>query len=155
MYLLKTMLEPFELIQGEYMISTDRNKLDLKMIHWFLSTQAYWSPGIPFEKVQRASERSLCFGIYYENIQIGYSRIISDYTSIAYLGDVFILKEFRGKGLSKWLMTTIRSHPDLQGLRRWILLTKDAHELYKRTGWSEIAQPDLWMEIHQKDIYER
>lgn len=146
-------MKPLEIIQGEYLISTDRNKLDLNMIHWFLSTQAYWSPGIPFEKVQKASEHSLCFGIYYREKQIGYARIISDYTSIAYLGDVFILMEFRGKGLSKWLIRAIQLHPELQGLRRWILLTKDAHGLYKQTGWNEIAQPDLWMEIHQKDIY--
>lgn len=144
------MFDPFELKHGEYLISTDRNKLDLNMIYWFLSTQAYWSPAIPFEKVQRASEHSLCFGVYFGDKQIGYARIISDYTSIAYLGDVFILKEFRGQGLSKWLMQTIQSHPDLQGLRRWILLTKDAHGLYKQTGWNEIAQPELWMEIHQK-----
>lgn len=140
-------------MHNEYFISTDRRKLDLAMIHHYLSTESYWSPGIPFETVQRASEHSLCFGVYHGDRQIGYARIISDYTTIAYLADVFILAEYRGNGLSKWLIKTIQSHPDLQGLRRWILLTKDAHGLYKQSGWSEIAQPELWMEIHQKDVY--
>ena len=142
-------------MHSEYIISTDRRKLDLVMIHHYLSTESYWSPGIPFETVKRASEHSLCFGVYHGDQQIGYARIISDYAIIAYLADVFILTEHRGNGLSKWLMQTIQSHPDLQGLRRWILLTKDAHGLYKQSGWNEIAQPELWMEIHQKDVYSR
>jgi N-acetylglutamate synthase-like GNAT family acetyltransferase len=139
--------------QGDCLISTDRDKLDLNMVHRYLTTESYWSPGIPFDTVKQASEHSLCFGVYHKDKQIGYARIISDYTTIAYLADVFILSEFRGNGLSKWLIKTIQSHPDLQGLRRWILLTKDAHGLYRQTGWKDIAQPELWMEIHQKDIY--
>ena len=154
MYILIHM-ESYQAVQGEYMISTDWNRLDLGMIHTFLSNEAYWSKGIPFNVVVRASKHSLCFGVYHRDKQMGYARVISDYTTIAYLGDVFILPEYRGRGLSKWLIGSIQSHPDLQGLRRWILLTKDAHGLYKGLGWKSIAQPELWMEVHHKDVYKQ
>ena len=142
-----------EFYQDEFCISTDKSKLDLKMVHRFLSQESYWSKNIPFEKVEKAAANSLTFGVYDGEIQIGYARIISDYTSVAYLGDVFISPAYRGKGLSKWLLTIIMSYPELQGLRRWILLTADAHGLYKQFGWTEIAAPERWMEIHHKDVY--
>lgn len=142
-----------EFYQDEFCISTDKSKLDLKMVHRFLSQESYWSKNIPFEKVEKAAANSLTFGVYDGEIQIGYARIISDYTSVAYLGDVFISPAYRGKGLSKWLLTIIMSYPELQGLRRWVLLTADAHGLYRQFGWTEIAAPERWMEIHHKDVY--
>lgn len=142
-----------EFYQDEFCISTDKSKLDLKMVHRFLSEESYWSKNIPFEKVEKAAANSLTFGVYDGPVQIGYARVVSDYTSVAYLGDVFILPAYRGKGLSKWLLKIIMNCPELQGLRRWILLTADAHGLYKQFGWTEIASPERWMEIHDKEVY--
>ena len=139
--------------KGEFSISTDKSKLDVDSIHEFLSTKAYWCLNIPKETVQRAIQNSLCFGVYHNGKQIGFARIISDLATIAYLGDVYILEEYRGKGLSKWLMEIIMAHPDLQGLRRWILLTSDAHGLYRQFGWKEIAEPSKWMDRHNKNVY--
>ena len=139
--------------QDDYVISTDKSKLDLSLIHSFLSTQAYWSLNIPFAIVKRSVENSLCFGVYQGDRQVGFARIITDYATIAYLGDVFILPEHRGKGLSKRLVGEIMTHPDLQGLRRWMLLTSDAHGLYRQYGWTSIANPDRYMEIAKPDIY--
>lgn len=139
--------------QDDYVISTDKSKLDLSLIHSFLSTQAYWSLNIPFATVKRSVENSLCFGVYKGDRQVGFARVISDYATIAYLGDVFILPEHRGKGLSKLLVGEIMTHPDLQGLRRWMLLTSDAHGLYRQFGWKAIGGPDRFMEIANPDIY--
>jgi GNAT superfamily N-acetyltransferase len=136
-----------------FCISTDKGKLDVDAIHEFLSTKAYWCLNIPKDKVQTAIEHSLCFGVYEAQKQIGFARIISDFSTIAYLGDVYILEEKRGKGISKWLMETIMNYPDLQGLRRWILLTGDAHGLYRQFGWTDIADPTKWMELHNKNVY--
>lgn len=139
--------------KGEFSISTDKTKLQLDAIHEFLSTKAYWCLKIPKERVQTAIANSLCFGVYHKDKQIGFARIISDLATVAYLGDVYILEEYRGKGLSKWLVETIMAHPDLQGLRRWILLTGDAHGLYRQFGWTDIADPSKWMEVHNKNVY--
>lgn len=139
--------------RGEYQVSTDKERLDLEAVHRYLSQEAYWSPGIPFEVVKRAAENSLAFGIYQGNNQVGYARIISDYATFAYLADVFVLPEHRGKGLGKWLMEVIVSHPDLQGLRRWMLATRDAHGLYTGYGFKPLASPDRWMERHFPDVY--
>lgn len=141
------------LYKNDFCISTDKNRLDIDSIHQFLSTKAYWCLNIPREKVQRAIENSLCFGIHHHEKQIGFARIISDYATIAYLGDVYVMEDYRGKGLSKWLMETIMSHPNLQGLRRWILLTGDAHELYRQFGWTNIADPSKWMELYNREVY--
>jgi GNAT superfamily N-acetyltransferase len=138
---------------SDYFISTDAGRLDLPLIHHFLSTQAYWCLNIPFATVKRSVEHSLCFGVYLGSDQVGFARIISDYATIAYLGDVFILPEHRGKGLSKRLIGEIMAHPDLQGLRRWMLLTSDAHGLYRQYGWKPIAGPERFMEIANPDIY--
>lgn len=138
-----------------FSISTDNSKLDINSIHEFLSTKAYWSLNIPKDKVQMAIQNSLCFGVYQAEKQIGFARVISDFSTIAYLGDVYILEEYRGNGLSKWLMENIMNHPSLQGLRRWILLTGDAHSLYRQFGWSEIADPTKWMEFHNKNVYSK
>src|ERR1700692_2590361 len=136
-----------------FCISTEKARLDLKAIHHFLSTQAYWSLNIPFCRVEEAVEHSLNFGLYFKEQQIGFARVISDFSCIAYVGDVYVLPEFRGKGLSKWLMQTIMAYPELQGLRRWILSTADAHGLYKQFGWEPVAYPERWMEVHNRDVY--
>ena len=138
-----------------FCISTNKSKLDILAIHHFLSTEAYWNLGIPFETVKKSIDHSLNFGLYHNEQQIGFARIISDFSTIAYLGDVYVLPEFRGRGLSKWLMETITSFPELQGLRRWILLTGDAHGLYKQFGWKDISNPERWMELHNKDVYKK
>ncbi len=139
--------------RGEYLISTDKSRLDLTLIHNFLTT-SYWAAGIPLEVVRRSIEHSLSFGLYKEDQQIGYARVITDYATFAYLGDVFILEPFRGQGLSKWLMEVVVTHPDLQGFRRWILLTKDAHGLYKKVGFTGVATPERYMERFFPDVYE-
>ncbi len=139
--------------QGKYVISTDKSRLDLTVIHNFLTT-SYWAAGIPLEVVRRSIEHSLSFGLYKEDQQIGYARVITDYATFAYLGDVFILEPFRGQGLSKWLMEVIVTHPELQGFRRWILLTKDAHGLYKKVGFTEVKTPERYMERFFLDVYE-
>ena len=141
------------LSKGDYLISTDKRKLDINAVHEFLSKKAYWCLNIPIDKVQTAIENSLCFGVYKAEKQIGFARVITDFSTIAYLGDVYILEEHRGKGISKWLIEIIMNHPQLQGLRRWILLTGDAHELYRKYGWTDIADPTKWMELHHKNVY--
>ncbi|SEQ88917.1 GNAT family N-acetyltransferase [Neolewinella agarilytica] len=140
-------------MENKYQISTEKQLLDVEMIHDFLSTKAYWSLKIPKETVVKAIEHSLCFGVYEGNEQLGFARVISDYSTIAYLGDVFILEAHRGKGLSKLLMEAIMNHDELQGLRRWILLTGDAHGLYKKYGWKEIADSTVWLELHDPGVY--
>ncbi len=139
----------------EFCISTDKTKLDIDSIHEFLSTKAYWCLNIPKATVQIAIQNSLCFGVYRNEKQIGFARVITDFSTVAYLGDVYILEEYRGKGLSKWLIETIMVHPNLQGLRRWILLTGDAHGLYRKFGWTDIADPSRWMELHNKSVYSK
>ena len=139
--------------RGEYVISTDKSRLDLTVIHNFLKT-SYWAAGIPLEVVRRSIEHSLSFGLYKEDKQIGYARVITDYATFAYLGDVFILEPFRGRGLSKWLMEVVVTHPELQGFRRWLLLTKDAHGLYKKVDFTGVATPERYMERFFPDVYE-
>jgi GNAT superfamily N-acetyltransferase len=136
-----------------YTISTDKSEMDINAIHEYLSNHAYWCLNIPLDTLKKAMDNSLNFGIFYHSSQVGFARVISDNATIAYLGDVYILPEHRGMGLSKWMMETIMNYPGLQGLRRWILLTRDAHELYKKFGWNEIANPGSWMEKHDPDVY--
>jgi GNAT superfamily N-acetyltransferase len=141
-------------IEGrEYLVSTDPGRLDVTLIHDFLARQSYWARGIPCDVVERSLQHSLCFGIFHATEQIGLARVISDYATIAYLGDVFVLPGFRGLGLAKWLMECVVSHPRLQGLRRWILLTGDAHGLYEKFGFSRLARPESYMEKHDPDVY--
>ena len=140
--------------RADFLISTDRERLDLDLIHGFL-TNSYWAKGISREIVARSIEHSLCFGIYdAKGSQVGFARVISDRATYAYLGDVFLLESHRGRGLSKWLMECIVKHPELQGLRRWTLLTRDAHGLYSQFGFTPVKAPQWYMELHRPNIYE-
>ncbi|MET3499450.1 GNAT superfamily N-acetyltransferase [Mucilaginibacter rubeus] len=130
-----------------FMISTDKNLLNVDGIYDYLNNESYWAKGIPRQKLARAIENSMCFGIYLKNEQVGFARVVSDNATFAYICDVFILPGYRGIGLSKWLVQTIVKHPDLKGLRRWSLATKDAHNLYSQFGFSPISRPETWMEI--------
>lgn len=140
--------------KGDYEISTDPARVDVGMVHEFL-TNSYWAKGIPLETVRRSIENSIAFGVYYGRQQVGFARIISDLATFAYLADVFILPSYRARGLSIWLMECIVSHPDLQGLRRWMLATQDAHGLYAKFGFTPIKSSEPWMEIHRTDVYAR
>jgi GNAT superfamily N-acetyltransferase len=138
-------MEQQEWRRGEYTISTDRGRLDLPFVHDFLSARSYWARGRAFETVRRAAENSLSFGLYKGARQVGFARVVTDYATFAWLADVFVLEEFRGEGLGVWLVETALAHPELQSLRRWILATRDAHELYRRFGFKEIEQPQFYM----------
>lgn len=135
----------FELRQGEFIVSTDPARLDISVIHGFLS-RCYWSPGIPENTVRRAVANSLCFGAYHANQQVGFARIISDFATFAYLCDVFVIESFRRRGLSKLLMQAVIAHPDLQGLRRTCLFTRDAHALYAGFGFTPMPDATRYME---------
>jgi GNAT superfamily N-acetyltransferase len=140
--------------RDNYSISTDKSKLDIIMIHDFLS-HSYWAENIPVETVQRSIEGSLCFAVFDGEKQIGFARMITDKATFAYLADVFIIEAYRGRGLSKWLMEVIMTYSELQGLRRILLATRDAHELYKQFGFSPLTHTDRWMQIHNPDIYKK
>ncbi len=140
--------------KDEFILSTERDRLDLPFIHQFLSKEAYWSLNIPFEKVEKAADHSLNFGLYHQDRQIGYARIITDYSRVAYLADVFVIPAYRGKGLSKWLMEQIMNHPVLLEIRRWILHTSDAHGLYRQFGWTAAARPEIYMEKYNPNGYQ-
>jgi GNAT superfamily N-acetyltransferase len=132
--------------RDEYTISTDDALLDLPIIHDFIANQSYWGQGRKIETVQRSLANSLNFGIYKSDRLIGFARVVTDFATFAWVADVFILEGHRGLGLSKWLMETILLHPELQQFRRWVLATKDAHELYRRFGFRELKRPERWME---------
>ena len=139
----------------EFLISTDPARLDLDAIHDFLTNKSYWVKGIPRETVARSIEHALCFGIYDgDGAQVGFARVISDFATVAYIGDVFVLDTHRGRGLGKWLMECITQHPALQGLRRWILTTRDAHGLYSQFGFTPVKYPERYMERHDPSVYE-
>jgi len=141
--------------RGDFLISTDRKRIDLNVVHEFL-TNCYWAKGISREVVVQSIKHSLCFGIYDgSGQQVGFARVVSDFATVAYLGDVFVLESHRGRGLSKWLMECIVQHPALQNLRRWILLTRDAHRLYSRFGFTPVKSPDRYMERHDPVVYEK
>lgn len=137
----------------EYTISTDRAKMDIVAIHDFLSNHSSWSNNIPIEKVQISIDNSLNFGVFHNEKQIGFARVISDFSTIAYLGDIYILQEYRGKGLSKKLMDAILQHPNLQKLRRWILLTSTASWLYEKYGFTQLPNPEIYMELYDPNVY--
>ena len=140
--------------KDDYLVTTDREKISLDVVHWFLSTESTWAKNIPRLTVARAIEYSLCFALFSNEVKIGFARVITDYATIAYLGDVFVLKAHRGQGLSRWLMECVTNHPDLQGLRRWMLLTSDAHGLYEKSGFTALGAPSNWMEKFTINAYE-
>jgi N-acetylglutamate synthase-like GNAT family acetyltransferase len=140
-----------ELPEG-YLISSDPALLNLDVIHSFIA-QSYWAKDIPKPLVERMIRNSLCRGVYHRAAQVGFARVITDQATFAYLADVFILPEHRGKGLSKALVATILAHPDLQGLRRWMLVTADAQSLYEQFGFKAVPQPERHMEIHRPGLY--
>lgn len=135
-----------------YVISTDRARLDIDVIHAFLTT-CYWAEGIPRDVVEKSIAHSLPFGIYKNGAQVGFARVITDYATYAYLADVFVLPEHRGRHLAVWLVQVISEHSELQGLRRWSLLTKDAHDLYKKVEFVGLADASRYMEKTFPDIY--
>ncbi len=139
---------------SNYSISNDPGRLQIEIIHDYLANHAYWSKGIPRSVIERAIKNSLCFGVFDGLQQVGFARVVTDRATYAYLADVFILEEHRGRGLSKQLLKTIFRHPDLQGLRRWSLATQDAHELYARFGFQPLAAPERWMEMRVSDPYQ-
>jgi N-acetylglutamate synthase-like GNAT family acetyltransferase len=140
--------------KGKYSIVTDKSKMDIKMIHGFLS-HSYWAENIPIETVQRSIEGSLCFGVFDGEKQIGFARLITDRATFAYLADVFILEAYRGLGLCKWMMEAIMTYAELHGMRRVMLATRDAHGLYAQFGFTPLNNVDRWMQIHNPDIYKR
>jgi GNAT superfamily N-acetyltransferase len=127
-------------------ITTDKNRLDVEFIHKFLTEETYWAQNRTFEQTTTAIENSLCFGAYVEDKLAGFGRVVSDFATFAYVGDIFVLPEFRGTGISKSIMHAMIEHPDLQGLRRWILATRDAHGLYEQFEFSTLRFPERWME---------
>ena len=137
-----------------FSINTDQGKLDRGAVHEFLRN-SYWAKGVPREVVDRSIENTLCFGVYEGERQVGFARVITDYATFGYLSDVFIVESHRGRGLATWMMEVILAHPDLQGLRRWMLATNDAHGLYRKVGFRDLAHPERFMELVFPDLYER
>jgi GNAT superfamily N-acetyltransferase len=140
--------------RGEYVITTDPARIDRAAAHAYL-TRSYWAAGVPTEIVNRSIDHSLVFAVFSGESQIGFGRVITDRATFAYVADVYVLEEYRGRGLARWLMETIRAHPDLQGLRRWTLTTRDAHGLYRRVGFTPASKPERFMEILDPDVYQK
>ena len=141
-----------ETTKGQYWITTDPKKLDLDAIHEFLS-RSFWAEGIPKETMAKAVANSLCFGLFDGDAQVGFARVVTDRATYAYLCDVYVLETHRGRDLGKWLIETVMAHPDLQGLRRFQLVTRDAHGLYSRHGFDTPVNPDRHMEIFKHGMY--
>ena len=137
-----------------YRLSDDRAELDLDVIHGFLA-ESYWARNIPRETVERAIEGSHVVGAYSDEGQIGFARVITDHATFAYLADVFVLREYRGQGIASAMVRHLQDHPSLQGLRRWLLITRDAQPVYKGLGWTEITDAARFMERHDPDVYSR
>lgn len=143
-----------ENIKDNYFISTDKGKIDVAAVRAFLST-SYWAEEIPFETVKKSIDNSLCFAVYHKTKLVGFARVITDYTTFGYLADVFIIEEERGKGLSKWLIECILKHKELQSLRNFCLMTKDAHSLYERYGFKYPDNPQNFMAKKIDDFYKK
>ncbi|MCE3228871.1 MAG: family acetyltransferase [Bacteroidetes bacterium] len=138
---------------NEFLISDDKSRLDVDLIHTYLSKESYWAQNIPFERVKKSIDGSVCFGVYHNSKQIGFARVITDHSSFGYLADVFILEPYRGKGLSKELMKFIMDYPGFKDYRRFMLATRDAHELYKQFGFTPLSTPERFMEIKPFEKY--
>jgi N-acetylglutamate synthase-like GNAT family acetyltransferase len=139
--------------QGTYIISTDRAELDFTFLHDFLSVRSYWARGIPRETMERSIAGSICFGLYSTERQIGFARVVTDEATFGYLADVFIDEAFRGQGLGRWLIGVIMAYPSLQGLRNWMLATRDAHKLYAQFGFTALSEPERIMRKHDPELY--
>ena len=137
---------------GRFVISTDPARLDLDVIHGYL-TRSYWSPGVSRETVAASLRGSICFGLFDGDEQIGFARVVTDGATFAYLADVFVLESHRGRGLATWFMEVVMAHPDLRGIRRWMLVTADAHGLYRKVGFTEPSKPERIMEKLLPDPY--
>lgn len=144
---MKTIINENALLEKGFIISTDKSLIDFDIVYHYLDKESYWAKGIPAERLQKAIDNSMCFGIYKENKQAAFARVVTDMASFAYICDVFVLPAYRRLGLSKWLIQSIKQHPELQGLRRWSLATLDAHELYAQFGFTPLSKPANWMEI--------
>lgn len=138
--------------RAPYRITDRAEDLDVGVIHGFL-TESYWARGVSREIVERSIRGSLCFGLHRDDRQVGFARVVSDRATFAYLADVFVVEDERGRGLARWLVSTVLGHPELQGLRRWVLATRDAHGLYARLGFGPLADPSIFMTIHRPNIY--
>lgn len=151
------MIPVYETTEGDYLLTTDKAKMDIDLIHQYLSEDSYWAQNISREIVQRSVEHSFCFAVLLSNNQVGFARLITDYATFAYLADVFVLPEHRGKGLAKKLLQFIHTNPEVQGLRRWLLGTKDAHKLYAQFGWSPITEEQYrrFMQVHVPHVYSK
>jgi len=138
----------------QYEVSTDRSRFDVDLIHTFLRS-SYWAANMPRDILDRAIRHALCFGVFSGQTQVAFARVITDYATFAYLADLFVVPEHRGRGVSKLLLRSILDHPELQGLRRFLLATKDAHGLYAQFGFKPLANPDDFMTIHHPDVYKK
>jgi len=141
-----------EYLKDSYRITTDPDQIDVDAVHGYL-TQSYWARGIPRDTVAKSIRHSLCFSVFHGVRQVGLARVVTDRATFAYLCDVYVLEEHRGRGLARWLMEAVASHPELTGLRRFVLVTRDAHGLYERFGFTPLARPEGYMEIVRPDIY--
>ncbi len=139
--------------KDDFIITTNRKDLQVELILDYLVNQSYWAKDRTLEQMEKIIEHSLCFGVYKDEKQIGFARVVTDYATFAYLGDVYILPKFQGVGLGKWFMEIIVGHPDLQGFRRWVLATRDAHRLYEKYGFTELKHPERWMEKAAPNAY--
>lgn len=147
------MIETIETTREDFTVSTDKSRLQIEVIHGFLSGESYWARERTLDQTRTAIEHSVCFGLYKGDRQIGFARVVTDLSTFAYLGDVFVLPEHQGRGLGKFLMEAVLGHPDLQGFRRWILATRDAHGLYGQYGFSGLKHPERWMELAAPNAY--
>ena len=134
-------------------ITTDRNRIDLKFVYHYLNKISYWAKGIPFNIFEQSLQNSICFSVFKDQKQIGFARVVTDKATFAYLADVFIDDSHRGHGYSKELMTFVKSHPDLQTIRRWMLMTRDAHGLYEQFAFTPLKKPEMAMEIRLENPY--
>jgi GNAT superfamily N-acetyltransferase len=146
-------MDTYKIQEDDFVISTDKTKLDIAMIHHYLGKESYWAKNIPVDIVRKSIEGSFCFGIYHHVKQVGFARVITDHATFGYLADVFIIENYRGKGLSKWMMKEIMLHPHLQGFRRWMLATRDAHGLYEKFGFKPLDKPERVMGFRPFEEY--
>jgi GNAT superfamily N-acetyltransferase len=143
-----------DVMGGEYQIKTDRKLMDIDLIHQFISN-SYWAKGIPKQTLIRSLDNSLCFGVFIDDQQVGFARVVTDKATFAYLADVFVLKEHRGRQLAKKMINEVLDHPELQRLRRIMLATQDAHELYRQFGFASLSNPNSIMAVVKPDIYQQ